>query len=120
MDVYSSVCAVQNLWLASRAEGLGFGWVSIFNHKHLKKILGMPERTVPVAYICLGYPSHFYEKPELQTAGWRPRLPLGDVVNFEGFGESADDPFALNLLNQIGVYQQKIEDSGYCGDFVGQ
>lgn len=119
MDVYSSVCAVQNLWLAARAEGLGFGWVSIFNHKHLKKILGMPERTVPVAYICLGYPSHFFEKPELQTAGWRPRLPLGDVVNFEGFGESSDEPFALNLLNQISVDQKKIEESGYRGNFVG-
>ncbi|MBL4750539.1 MAG: 5,6-dimethylbenzimidazole synthase [Amylibacter sp.] len=118
MDVYSSVCAAQNLWLAARAEGLGFGWVSIFNHKHLKKILGMPAQTVPVAYICLGYVSNLFDKPELQSAGWGSRLPLGDVVNFEGFGKSSDDPFATKLLERIGADQQKIEDHGYRGNFV--
>jgi len=118
MDVYSSVCAVQNMWLAARAEGLGLGWVSIFNHKHLKNVLGMPRRTVPVAYVCLGYVSQFFDKPELQSAGWRSRLPLGEVVNFEGYGQSADDPFALNLLEQINLDQKKIEECGYSGNFV--
>jgi len=118
MDVYSSVCAVQNMWLAARAEGLGLGWVSIFNHKHLKNILGMPQRTVPVAYVCLGYVSHFHDKPELQSAGWRSRLPLADVVNFDGYGQSADDPFAVNLLERINLDQRKIEERGYRGDFV--
>lgn len=118
MDVYSSVCAVQNLWLAARAEGLGLGWVSIFNHKHLKNILEMPQRTVPVAYVCLGYVSHFFDKPELQSAGWRSRLPLGDVVNFEGYGQGSDDPFSRELLEQIRQDQQKIEEHGYNGKFV--
>lgn len=118
MDVYSSVCAVENLWLAARAEGLGLGWVSIFNHKRLKDILGMPKNVVPVAYLCLGHVSHFFDKPELQSAGWRPRLPLGDVVNFEGYGQSSDDPYATQLLERIKTDQQKIEKQGYCGNFA--
>lgn len=118
MDVYSSVCAVQNLWLAARAEGLGLGWVSILDHQRLKEILGMPKQVVPVAYLCLGYVSHFYGKPELQSAGWRPRLPLGDVVNFEGYGQGSCDPYAMQLLEQIRVNQQKIEEQGYCGNFA--
>lgn len=122
MDVYSSVCAVQNLWLAARAEGLGLGWVSIFNHKHLKTILGIPARVVPVAYVCLGHVSHFKDRPELQTAQWRPRLPLDELVNFEGYGQGneqgSDDPFAARLLGHIKQSQEKIEEHGYCGGFA--
>jgi len=88
MDIYSSVCAVQNLWLAARAEGLGVGWVSIFHQAALKEILGLPERIIPVAYLCLGRVSHFYDKPELEAAGWRRRLPLAELVHFERWGES--------------------------------
>ena len=87
MDIYSSVCAVQNLWLAARSEGLGVGWVSIFHQAALKEILGLPERIIPIAYLCLGQVSHFYDKPELEAAGWRPRLPLEDLVFFEQWGE---------------------------------
>ena len=87
MDIYSSVCAVQNLWLAARSEGLGVGWVSIFHQAALKEILGLPERIIPIAYLCLGQVSHFKEKPELEAAGWRPRLPLEDLVFFEQWGQ---------------------------------
>ncbi|MEE9542533.1 MAG: 5,6-dimethylbenzimidazole synthase [Thermodesulfobacteriota bacterium] len=80
MDVFSSVCAVQNLWLAARAEGLGVGWVSIVQTRDLKEILSMPNKIVPIAYLCIGYVSHFPEKPELESAGWLPRLPLEDLV----------------------------------------
>jgi 5,6-dimethylbenzimidazole synthase len=110
MDVYSSVCAVQNLWLAARAEGLGLGWVSILDQKRLKQTLGIPRRVVPVAYLCLGYVSHFHDKPELQSAGWRPRLPLGDLVNFESYRQGANDPFATDLLQCINKDQKTIED----------
>ena len=89
MDIYSSVCAVQNLWLAARSEGLGVGWVSIFHQAALKEILGLPERIIPIAYLCLGQVSHFYDKPELEAAGWRPRLPLDELVYFEQWGETA-------------------------------
>ena len=91
MDIYSSVCAVQNLWLAARSEGLGVGWVSIFHQAALKEILGLPERIIPIAYLCLGQVSHFYDKPELEAAGWRPRLPLDELVYFEQWGEREAD-----------------------------
>ncbi|MCP5068760.1 MAG: 5,6-dimethylbenzimidazole synthase [bacterium] len=107
MDVYSSVCAVQNLWLAARAEGLGLGWVSIRDQKSLKQALGIPKRIVPVAYVCLGYVSHFFDKPELQSAGWRPRLSLGELVSFEGYDKAADDPFAMSLLERVRKDQEK-------------
>jgi 5,6-dimethylbenzimidazole synthase len=91
MDIYSSVCAVQNLWLAARSEGLGVGWVSIFHQQALKEILGLPERIIPIAYLCLGQVSYFHEKPELEAAGWRPRLPLDELVYFEQWGTTTAD-----------------------------
>jgi len=118
MDVYSSVCAVQNLWLAARAEGLGLGWVSILDQKCLKQVLEIPKRVIPVAYLCLGYVSHFFDKPELQSAGWRPRLPLADLVNFEKFDKGANDPFATSLLQRVREDQNKIEDRGLCENFA--
>jgi len=81
MDLYSSVCAVQNLWLAARAENLGVGWVSIIHHKRLKEILGIPKFVVPIAYLCIGHVSHFHEKPELEKAGWLPRLPIEELIH---------------------------------------
>lgn len=83
MDLYSSVCAVQNLWLAARAENLGVGWVSIIHHKALKEILGIPKSIVPIAYLCLGHVSHFHEKPELERAGWLPRLSVEDLIHHD-------------------------------------
>ncbi|MEN8218100.1 MAG: 5,6-dimethylbenzimidazole synthase [Pseudomonadota bacterium] len=79
-DIYSSVCAVQNLWIAARAENLGVGWVSIIDNVKLKKILGIPNHVVPVAYLCLGHVSHFQEKPDLERTGWLPRLKMESVV----------------------------------------
>ncbi len=79
-DVFSTCCAIQNLWLAARAEGLGVGWVSIVENRRLRRILGIPPRILPVAYLCLGYPKRFCAEPELQTVGWRRRLPLSQVI----------------------------------------
>ncbi|UWQ09420.1 5,6-dimethylbenzimidazole synthase [Aliiroseovarius crassostreae] len=118
MDVYSSVCAVQNLWLAARAEGLGLGWVSILDHTRLREVLNIPDRVVPVAYLCLGYVSHFFDRPELQSAGWCPRLPLEELVNFERFGQGSEDPDAVALLEQIRQTQHRLEDGGYSGNFA--
>ena len=80
MDLYSTVCAVQNLWLAARAEGVGVGWVSIFHDTDLRTILGLPDYVVPVAYLCIGHVDQLYDQPELQVKGWRERLPLEDLV----------------------------------------
>jgi len=79
-DVYSTCCAIQNLWLAARAEGLGVGWVSILSVERLKEILRIPDHIALVGYLCVGYPERFELKPELETAGWLDRLPLRDVI----------------------------------------
>ena len=63
-DIYSTCCAIQNLWLAARVEGLGVGWVSILSRNRLKEILGIPPYVTPVAYLCLGYPERFESRPE--------------------------------------------------------
>ncbi len=81
--LYSVCCAIQNLWLAARTEGVGLGWVSILSNDILKEVLGLPEHVVPIAYLCLGYVDEFAQKPDLETAGWLPRLDLKDVVYFE-------------------------------------
>ncbi len=81
--VYSVCCAVQNLWLAARTEGIGVGWVSIISNDVLKKVLNLPDHVTPIAYLCLGYVEKFAEKPDLQTAKWLPRLDLKDVIYYE-------------------------------------
>ncbi len=86
-DLYSTVCAVQNLWLAARAEGVGVGWVSIFDPEDLKPLLGVPERAVVVAYLCVGYVDELFVRPELEARRWARRSPLDDVVFEERWGE---------------------------------
>jgi 5,6-dimethylbenzimidazole synthase len=93
MDLYSAVCAVQNLWLAARAENIGVGWVSIIKHDDLRAALGIPASIQPIAYLCVGHVTHFLQKPELETAGWLPRMPLSDVVWIDRWHErEASDP----------------------------
>jgi len=100
MDVYSAVCAVQNLWLAARAEGIGVGWVSILRYEDLRAALGIPEPILPIAYLCLGYASEFLPAPELETAGWRRRLPLAELVWFDRWrGRDGQEPL-LALLEE--------------------
>lgn len=80
MDVYSTVCAVQNLWLAARAEGVGVGWVSIFHDNDIRDILGIPVHVEIVAWLCVGFVDQLYAEPELAVKGWRQRLPLEELV----------------------------------------
>ncbi|WP_296104294.1 5,6-dimethylbenzimidazole synthase [uncultured Agrobacterium sp.] len=87
MDVYSTVCAVQNLWLAARAEGVGVGWVSIFHDDDIREILDIPHHIQIVAWLCLGYVSELYAEPELAVKGWRQRLPLDQLVFKNRWGE---------------------------------
>ena len=84
--IYSTVCAVQNLWLAARAEGVGVGWVSILSPQALRSILNIPAHITPIAYLCLGYVEAFADKPELEQHGWEQRLPLANVVSYETYG----------------------------------
>jgi 5,6-dimethylbenzimidazole synthase len=86
-DVYSTCCAIQNLWLAARAEGIGVGWVSILDPAELRTVLKIPSHVIPVAYLCLGYVSEFLPRPQLETTGWLPRLPIEALIFDEHWGE---------------------------------
>ena len=84
-DLYSTCCAIQNLWLAARAEGIGVGWVSILDHGALKRVLEIPKPIVVLAYLCLGYVSDFPTVPDLESAGWRERLPVDQLIHYESW-----------------------------------
>ena len=90
-DIFSTCLAVQNLWLAARAEGVGVGWVSILDNAELSGLLELPATVVPVAYLCMGYPEEFSDTPMLEAAGWRDRIPLEEVVFMERFGGRKPD-----------------------------
>ncbi|GAA2712565.1 MULTISPECIES: nicotinate-nucleotide--dimethylbenzimidazole phosphoribosyltransferase [Streptomyces] len=89
MAPYSSALAVENLWLAARAEGLGVGWVSFFDEREMVRALGLPEHLEVVAYLCVGYVDEFPGEPELMQAGWSKRRPLSWVVHEEEYGRRA-------------------------------
>ncbi|MHA6493917.1 5,6-dimethylbenzimidazole synthase [Pseudomonas borbori] len=86
MDLASVACAIQNLWLAARAEGLGMGWVSLFEPAALAELLGMPPGSTPVALLCLGPVEAFYEAPMLAQLGWAEPRPLDELVFHEQWG----------------------------------
>lgn len=85
MDLASVSCAIQNLWLAARAEGIGMGWVSLFDPEQLAALLGMPEDAKPVAILCLGYVDTFYKAPMLVEEGWASEKPLSDMLMENGW-----------------------------------
>jgi len=87
-DLYSTCCAIENLWLAARVEGIGVGWVSILSHDELRKLLAIPDHIVVVAYLCLGYAQEFFDEPELQRRRWASRVPLDQLVYRERWGHS--------------------------------
>jgi 5,6-dimethylbenzimidazole synthase len=98
MDIFSAVCAVQNLWLAARVENIGVGWVSIIKPDDLRAALGIPSAIQPIAYLCVGYVTHFLQKPELETSGWLPRTPLSDAVWIDRWQQrDPTDPLLGNL-----------------------
>ncbi|MEB3102074.1 nicotinate-nucleotide--dimethylbenzimidazole phosphoribosyltransferase [Ferviditalea candida] len=85
-DLASVACAIQNLWLAARAEGLAVGWVSFYKKQDVRHILGIPPHIEPVALLSIGYTEHFPERPILETAGWRSRLALEELIFTEEWG----------------------------------
>jgi len=87
MDLASLACAIQNLWLASRAEGLGLGWVSLFEPQALAALLGMPAGAKPVAVLCLGPVTAFYAQPMLVQENWAEERPLSDMLFENQWGE---------------------------------
>ena len=91
MDLASAACAIQNLWLAARAEGLGMGWVSIFCPVQLAQLLQMPEDSKPIAVLCLGPVDAFYDQPMLQAEKWARRAALADMVFEDLWGQPAGE-----------------------------
>ena len=80
MDIASVSCAIQNMWLAARAEGLGMGWVSIFDPEKLAELLNIPADAKPIAVLCLGHVNSFYKEPMLVETGWAAHKPLSDML----------------------------------------
>ncbi|NRO98651.1 5,6-dimethylbenzimidazole synthase [Paraburkholderia sp. NMBU_R16] len=80
MDLASVACAIQNMWLAARAEGLGMGWVSLFEMDDVRRLLRMPMGARPVAILCLGHVERFYPRPMLEIEHWAQRMPLAECV----------------------------------------
>src|ERR1700744_277963 len=87
MDLASVACAIQNLWLAARAEGLGMGWVSLFDVEAIQQLLHMPADAKPVAILCIGHVDQFYDEPMLQQEGWAKRMPVRSCVAENGWPE---------------------------------
>jgi 5,6-dimethylbenzimidazole synthase len=96
-DLYSTCAAIQNLWLAARAEGIGVGWVSLLQPDALREMLGIPSDVVVVGYLCLGFPEEFPKRPMLETAGWLPRLPLTELVFRNHWNEAPSPEFSRVL-----------------------
>ena len=88
MDLASAACAIQNLWLAARAEGLGMGWVSMFDPAAMRSLLNMPLSAEPVALLCLGPVAQFYEEPMLQQERWARRCPLDALIYENSWGQA--------------------------------
>ena len=86
MDLASVACAIQNMWLAARAEGIGMGWVSMFEPERLKRLLQMPAGAKPIAILCLGQVAAFYVKPMLEQQGWASRQALSDLHFVDRWG----------------------------------
>ena len=89
MDLASAACAIQNLWLAARAEGLGMGWVSLFDPAEVAALLGLPAGAEPIALLCLGPVHDFYEEPMLQKERWAQREPLSSAVFDDRWGAAS-------------------------------
>jgi 5,6-dimethylbenzimidazole synthase len=88
--VYSTVCAIQNLWLAARSEGVGVGWVSILNPAEVCRLLNIPDHLTLVAYLCLGYVEDFASEPDLERFGWEQRTDLRTVVSYDRYSEGSE------------------------------
>jgi 5,6-dimethylbenzimidazole synthase len=85
-DLYSTCLAIENIWLAARAEGVGVGWVSILDQQAVESILQLPAGVELVAYLCVGYPVEFRARPMLEEVGWKERMPLEDLIYHDRWG----------------------------------
>lgn len=99
MDIASVSCAIQNMWLAARAEGLGMGWVSLFDPVKLAQLLNMPTDAKPIAVLCLGHVNSFYKEPMLVETGWAVARPLSDMLMENGWQNESQNEFQNSHQN---------------------
>lgn len=90
MDMASVSCAIQNLWLAARAEGIGVGWVSLYDPDALRELIGAPEQATPLAVLCIGHVERFYERPMLEDVQWAAREPLENIMMTDTWSVSGE------------------------------
>lgn len=109
MDEYSTCLAVQNIWLAARAEGLGVGWMSLMMPEFVAQLFKLPPDVIPVAYLTLGYPVQFPPTPLLERTGWSKKLPLSEVVFDNCFGQPAAPPLSEQPPNTPIEYSKSPE-----------
>ncbi len=106
-DLWSCACAIQNLWLAARVEGLGLGWVTLFQPEELAELVGLPEGVLTLGWLCLGWPDERPPEPGLVRAGWSRRLPVADVILYDRWPASdlapAPPPSRLRAPEQHAV-----------------
>ncbi len=107
VEIYSACLAVENLWLAARAEGLGVGWVSIVRNDALRKIFAIPESIIPVAYLCIGYVKDFPARPILESAEWARRLPPRTLLHFDLWvaRDGPADPL-IEVIEDGGIWRE--------------
>ena len=107
VEIYSTCLAVQNLWLAARAEGLGVGWVSILRNEAIRDVFQIPEAILPVAYLCIGYVESFPPRPMLEDVGWAKRLSPRDLLRFDSWANDSDDGGELaRLVEDASIWQE--------------
>lgn len=99
MDIASVSCAIQNMWLAARAEGLGMGWVSLFDPVKLAQLLNMPTDAKPIAVLCLGHVNSFYKEPMLVETGWAVERPLSDMLMENGWQHESQNEYQNSHQN---------------------
>jgi 5,6-dimethylbenzimidazole synthase len=107
MDLASAACAIQNLWLAARAEGLGVGWVSLFDPVAVAKLLQMPCGAEPIALLCIGPVHAFYEEPMLQRERWAKRRALEDLIYEDAWGQALSHPSAGSASPQAQDFTER-------------
>jgi 5,6-dimethylbenzimidazole synthase len=89
-DIYSTCLAIQNMWLAACAEGVGIGWVSILDYGKVERLLGLPEGVQLIAYLCIGFPREFRTRPMLEEVGWRSRIKVNSLIYQDGWGQPSE------------------------------
>lgn len=110
VESYSTCLAIENLWLAARAEGLGVGWVSILRNEALAEIFAIPPEVVPIAYLCIGYVREFPTRPLLESAGWLDRLPPRSLLHFDSWQAQGDDSELLRSIEEADTWRDVFTD----------